>query len=505
MQTAQSSTPRTPGGLATKLLYGLGSVAFGVKDNGFNVLLMLYYNQVLGLPAGMVGSAIMIALFADAFIDPVVGHLSDNCRSRWGRRHPFMYAATIPAALSYLALWNPPAGLSHAQLFWYLLVIAIVIRTCISCYEVPSAALAPELTHDYDQRTSLLSFRFFFGWWGGLGMGIAAFRIFLVPSAAYPIGQLNRDGYSAYGMTAALLLAASMSISALGTHAHIPHLAAPPPAQPFVLSRILAEARNTLANRAFLAALGNSAFGAMGLGIVAGMVLYINTYYWQLSSPQIAILMLGNLISAAIALQVAPRLCRRFEKKKALVASTAMALILGPSPIVLHMAGYFPGPGAHSLMTALFVATTATVSFTIISSILSTSMMADVVEDSQVKTGRRSEGLFFSATAFVFKCVSGVGVGVTGMILSLSQFPEGAKPGQVPADALHRMVVLQISFTAVLQLLAIACALLYPITRAIHQENLRRLGDRPERTSEPKEVLATASRASMHSSLRPVS
>jgi len=76
--------------MATKLAYGVGSVAYGIKDNGFSTLLLLFYNQVVGLPAQMVGLAVMVALIFDAFVDPLIGHLSDNTRSRWGRRHPFL-------------------------------------------------------------------------------------------------------------------------------------------------------------------------------------------------------------------------------------------------------------------------------------------------------------------------------------------------------------------------------------------------------------------------------
>ena len=92
---AEEARPRR-----TRLLYGLGTVAFGVKDQGFNALLMLFYNQVIGLPATWVGAAIMIAMVADALFDPLLGQYSDDFRSRWGRRQPFMYAAALPIALS---------------------------------------------------------------------------------------------------------------------------------------------------------------------------------------------------------------------------------------------------------------------------------------------------------------------------------------------------------------------------------------------------------------------
>jgi len=102
--------------LRTKVLYGLGAVAFGVKDNGFSFFLLLYYNQVLGLPNAWVGVGIMTALMIDAVIDPVIGHLSDHLHAAWGRRHPFMYASALPVAVVYWLLWSPPTQTSPAAL-----------------------------------------------------------------------------------------------------------------------------------------------------------------------------------------------------------------------------------------------------------------------------------------------------------------------------------------------------------------------------------------------------
>src|SRR5262249_8184359 len=151
----------------TKLIYGFGSVAFGVKDQGFAYFLLFFYNQVIGLPAVAVGTAIAIALAADAFIDPLIGQISDNLQSRWGRRHPLMYGAALPLGVAYWFLWNPPHW-THGLQFYYLIAIAILIRMLISVYEVPSSAMLAELTHDYDERTKMFGYRYFFGWMGGL-------------------------------------------------------------------------------------------------------------------------------------------------------------------------------------------------------------------------------------------------------------------------------------------------------------------------------------------------
>src|SRR5262245_44848848 len=140
-QAPASQMPKVGAGvpaLRTKLFYGVGSIAFGVKDQGFGILLF-FYNQVVGLSPTKVGAAIAVALIVDAIVDPIVGQTSDNLRTRWGRRHPFMYAAAIPVAVAYWLLWNPPQ-LAAAALIHYLIAAAPAVRIYIPQYDIPSVA-----------------------------------------------------------------------------------------------------------------------------------------------------------------------------------------------------------------------------------------------------------------------------------------------------------------------------------------------------------------------------
>lgn len=461
--------------LTTKLFYGFGSVAFGVKDQGFSFLLLLYYNQVLGLPEKWVGLGIMITLFVDAFADLVVGHFSDNLHTRWGRRHPLMYASAIPVAVSYYLLWSPPAGLSHEALFAYFVCIAIVIRIFITCYEVPSSSLVPELTTHYDERTSLLGFRFFFGWWGGLAMAVLAFQVFLQPDANHPVGVLNPAGYHAYGIAASVIMACAILISAAGTHSYIPHLRKPPAKQAFDAKRSLGELRATLSNRSFLALFGAMFFASMGGGLMAALNIYFNTFFWELTSSEMSLLVGTSFIAAALALATAPRLSRHIGKKSAAVWIALAAIVLGPAPIVLRLVGWFPENHTPELMPALLVLNLLVITLLIGSSIVSTSMIADVVEDSEITTGRRSEGTFFAASSFVQKCVSGVGIFASTLLLGVIGFPSGAKPGEVAPEVVRNLGIVYVPLIAVLYLVSIAFLSIYPISRAKHEDNLRRL------------------------------
>src|SRR5262249_42646314 len=137
---------------ALKWFYGLGSVAFGVKNIGSGFLL-LYYNQVLGLSPALAGLAIGLTGLFDAFVDPVIGYASDNLRSPWGPRLPFMYAVLLPGFVAFAFLFTPPR-LDHAALGIYLFAVFLTVRILFSCFEIPNNALLPELTSDYDARTS---------------------------------------------------------------------------------------------------------------------------------------------------------------------------------------------------------------------------------------------------------------------------------------------------------------------------------------------------------------
>jgi len=472
-ETAPQPGPRRLG-FPTRFFYGFGSVAFGVKDNGFSYFLGFFYAQVVGLPAATVGLAIMFAFILDAFIDPVIGQLSDNTRSRWGRRHPWMYASAIPVAASYLLLWNPPKGWEQPALVAYLICTAVLIRTFISCYEIPSAALAAELTTDYDERTRLLSYRYLFGWVGGLAMYGLALAVFLKPDAAHPVGQLNPAGYATYGLFAGGLMIIAILTTSIGTHNEIPNLR-PPPQERVTLGRLAREMFGTLANRTFLMILASSFFYAMGIGLGFSINLYFTTYFWEFSSAQIAAFTFSSLAAAVLAFAIAPRIAQRFDKKPAAMILIPGGLAISVAPIVLRLVGAFPVNGSPVVYPTIFISSIFGVGLGIVGSILFTSMIADVVEDSELRTGRRQEGLFFAAAAFINKAVSGMGIFTAGMIISAIHFPKGVKPGDIPPEIVRSLGLTYLPVQAVLYGTTVLLLLGYSISRASHAETLRKL------------------------------
>jgi Na+/melibiose symporter-like transporter len=462
-------------GSRTKLVYGFGTVAYGIKDNGFNLLLLIFYNQVLGLPAQRVGLAIMLALIVDGLVDPIIGHASDRFHSRLGRRHLFMYASALPCALFYYLLWNPPVHLSSGALFAYLVFTAIIVRVFIALYEVPSAALLAELSEDYDQRTSLVAYRFFFGCVGWVMMGVIAFLVYLRPTAAQPVGMLNRGGYHGYSIAAAVLIFLSIVISTGGTHGYIPYLRAPPPKRRFNLALELRDIRAALANRGVLAMLACGFFGAMAAGVISTLSVYFYSYYWGLSTSQIALLVFSILFSAALALGVAPAVTRRMDKKRGAIIIALAALVLAPGPVALRLCGWFVDNSSPALLPLLLLFTLIVGAMTLASSALVTSMLADTVEENEIQTRQRTEGLYFAAAFFIQKCVSGLGIFIASLILAWVKFPEGARPDGVAPEVLRNLAIVYVPVVVVLFGLSIACIAFYRIGRATHNANLELL------------------------------
>ena len=457
--------------LGVKLTHGFGGVAYGIKDNGFAYFLLLFYGTVVGLEPALAGTALLIALIFDALSDPIVGYWSDNTRSRWGRRHPFMYAAGIPVALCYSLLWQPPDW-DDGALFLYLVTLAILIRTLITFYETPSSALMPELTADYDERTKVQAWRSFFGWAGGAGMAVFMYAFLLVPSGNYPVGTLNRDGYEAYGVISAGVILVAILVSALGTHHRIGSLMAPPPRPRAGLKAVFEEVIETLADRSFFALFISSIASAVATGLTAALTFIMLTYFWAFSSLEVFYWTLLVILSALMGLLIAPRASRRWGKRGAALRLGILAFTVQPLPVLFRLVDWMPENGDPLLFPILAIVNTIDLGLIIAMQAIFFSMLADLVEHTEVKTGRRSEGVLFSALTFIRKTTQGIGAFIAGLILQAVAFPEGASPADVPTESVLQLGALLVPsqwFFWGFMLVALAY---YRLDRAQHQSNL---------------------------------
>jgi Na+/melibiose symporter-like transporter len=471
-----SSASLPPLGLGVKASYGAGSVAYGAAFTGLSgAVLQIYLNQVLGLPALTVGAAIMISLAVDAVIDPLVGRWSDRFRSRWGRRHPFMYASALPSAAFFYLLWNAPVAMPKGALVGFSLLMMVGVRVSISLYEIPSNALTPELTPDYDERTTLQSWRWFFGIIGAAAANLALFEVFL--GGKHSEGVLYRQGYAGWGTLIAGVLLVSILLSALGTHHRIPFLPQALPRKTRGARAAFREIRLTFTNASLGALMLSGVLGGVGGGITQGLSIYLYSYFWALTPQQFGLLVPLGSIGSILAVFLAPPLGRRFGKKAAMIGLFSFSVVTAAGPLFLRLIGVLPANGSPWIMPILAIDGIITATVAIVGYILVGSMMADVVEDAAAKSGVRSEGLLYAANGLLPKLTGGVGAFIAGILLTVVHFPAHAAKGHVDPAVMRHLVLIYLPTSVALSVTAIAALGLYKINRQVHERNLATLRD----------------------------
>lgn len=457
----------------TKLSYGLGTLAFGTKDAGFNGLLMLFYNQVIGVPAAWVGAVIGLAMLIDALVDPLIGHVSDNWKSSWGRRHPFMYAAAIPSGLFYALLWMPPAVDPLWQCAW-LAVTAIAVRLSVSLFEIPNYALATEFTEDYEERTSLQTYRGLFLAVGGAVVGLVTYKVFLVPTADGKVGQLNEAGYHQYGVAAALLIMFCILVSAWGTHDRAKNLISRGGGERLSLPEFFRNLRTVMSDKVYASLLWANITFCLTVGLDVTLGTYLGTYLWKLSAEQFGtIAALGSLAALVLGVTVV-NLTKKRDKKTVAMILLAIAIAGLVLPLAAALLGLIPttGPTVIPMLTARLIVVFASV---LGLGIVVGSMVADVGDHFRLKTGHHIEGLMFSTLVLSQKAVSGIGIFLGGLVLSFVGFPEKATPEQVTPDLVNSLGWTVAGSEAVLLLLALYSLSRFSMTRASHAEIVKQI------------------------------
>ena len=461
---------------SARLAYGVGAVANGVKNTAFNTYLLLYFNQVIGVPAAIVSTALALTLIVDAIADPFIGRISDVTRSRWGRRHPFIYASALPTAAFFALVWFAPAGLSAFETGLWIFCIAALARVSISAFEIPTSAMASELTDDYTERSRLFALRWWFGYAGSFGFGAFSLAVFFAATPKYPRGQLNPDGYVMFALTGAALIFLAMLACGLGTHGRIPHLRqAGEREAPMPVRRHVAEMFTAFANRGFLAIFGFGVFKYTAIGLYSATSLYFGTYLFKLDGKQLALLTFDALVAATLAAPLAPVFTRMLGKRNTSIVMAVGGVALGLSPLLLTYLNLFFRPGDPRLVPTLFVIGAVYGAMVAISLINTSSMLADVVEDNAVKTGQHSAGVFFAASSFMQQCSAALGVFVAGLVLTWSAFPEKADPARVTEAMTDSLLVHYIPTVMLLWTVGALILLFYPIDRARHEANVARL------------------------------
>ena len=494
------SVPRTARklSLATKFSFGIGQAAEGIKNTGFGLFVLFYYNQVLGLSGTLTGLALGIAIVCDAITDPVAGSLSDRARTRWGRRHPFLVASSFPLAITFFFLFAPPEGLGQIPLFLWLVTFAVLVRTAMTAYHIPHLALGAEMTPDYDDRSSVFAYSTLFGFAGGIACAVVAYTVFFPSLPEYENGLLNPAGYPRFAASFGVAMVVTILWCAWGTRKEIPHLPVPlerPP--PFRALTLVRDMVTVFQSRSFRAIFFGLFLGALVLSIEAVFSAYMSVHFWGLPTEKIRFIPMGAALGLPIGFVLTPLFTRWFDKRNSLVICAVVAILNANIPVCSRLLGFdwFPENGDPLLLYILMGSACIGATFGIVIFTTFNSIFADICDEFELLHGQRVEGRIFSTRAFALKATSGFGSMIGGFLLDLIQFPTNAQPGSVDPEVIFRLGVAQGPATSVFTLLSMFFFFQYRLNRNRHAEIAAELARRHEAAATPAARAAESSAA----------
>lgn len=449
-------------GRAVKLAYGVGALSDSIKTFSFTTFLLFYYTTVLGLPGSLLGLAVAVGLVGDAAVDPVIGHMSDRATVKFGRRHSFMLVGAVCAGASFIAVFNPPSGLSTGALFAWLMVSSLCLRSSNSVYMVPYYALGAELTADYHERTSISAYRAGAVLAGTLVATAAAFLVFLPNEAAAGVGStFARTSYESMGVAFGLAITVAGLAATFGTLGERPRLASPA----VVRGEALALGNTILGalrDRSFRVLVSSSALSFMGTAINAALAMHFLTYHARIAAGNAMTWYFGGFYAGALAsVFVWVRVTRWMEKHEAYAAATIMTAFVISCGYWLIGEGRPFGTGQ---IWILVIGSALAGFFGIAGAVIVPSMLADITAQDEVRTGRRRDGVFFGIYSFGQQLSGGLAVLIAGVLVDRLA---GLVPAEVEQSAttVERLAMISNLLPAVILVGAGLVALQYRPTR----------------------------------------
>lgn len=303
-----------------------------------------------------------------------------------------------------------------------------------------------------------------------------AYSVFLVPDETHKVGQLNEAGYWAYGVFGGILMAAAVIISAMGQHRRMAHWPTTKPEKASV-GQALGEMTESFHNRAFLIFLAAAAVALVSQGVTFSISNYLYLYVWHFSQSAFAIYPFVLMASVVVSFFLVGPLTSSFDKPRTASVCAVIGMLFWVTPYILRYLGYWPEIGSESSTWLVFLLFFFSNVASVIVMIAASSMIADVVEDSEMKTGRRTEGLFFAGFFFVQKCSTGLGIFLSGLIIGWAGLSAQTQPDLVAPDVVDRLIEAYIAIVAVAAIVAALLFLRFPISRADHEERVKRLAD----------------------------
>ncbi|MGC9396514.1 MAG: MFS transporter [Anaerolineae bacterium] len=450
-----NTSPHSRLPLRTKLLFSTGDLSTSVPLAVLMFFQLYFLTDVAGLRPDYAGWDIGASRLWDAVNDPLFGLLSDRIRTRWGRRRVLLLFGAVPLGVFFMLMWMVPA-LSQAWLAVYYAVTFILFDTAFTVVHVGYNALTPELTADYDERSALNGYRMVFSIAGSLG------AIILATVLSWSISDA-RLLYLILGVgLGVVVIIPPLIVFSITRERPVEELPAPLPMREAI--------RHTLSNRPFRMVMGLYLLSWTTASILAAVLVYFANYYLRIPE-QANYLVLAAQGSAILFIPAVVWLCRRLDKRR--------AFILGACAWVVVLLAIAALPADQ---VALAYVLAALAGFGIATAyVVPWSMVPDVVEYDQVRSGQRREGSYYAFASFFQKLATGAALWGMGQALAMTGYLTPAAGAPLPVQPEAAVTAIRI-FTgpipAVLLFLGVLFAWQYPITRASHQATLRELAER---------------------------
>ena len=465
---------------STRIWYGIGQAAEGLKNEAFTVFLLFYYTSVVGLSGALAGQAILIALVFDAVTDPLIGAISDRVDTRWGRRHPFLFASAVPLPIFFYLTFAPPVDLSQLELFFWLTVHTVLTRASMTLFHVPHLALASELSDDFEERSGLVTLQYFFTRIGSAVAGGLGLLVFLRSTEAFPDGRFNAGAYPPFALTLSVLIFVTILLSAWNTRSRIPYLARPDAEtlEEHAIGGMLRGLRGAMQLASFRALFWGTLVMFVAWGVTVSLGLHLATYFWRVTTTEMVYWGIGMSIGIYAGLGYWLRRANATDKKPVFIQGGVVFVVATILPPLLRIAGWWPEEGTPVYLGAWILTTGAIAHFGIAASMVTgRSMMADVIDEDEVRTGRRRAGVFFGATSFAAKAFFGVGSLVAGLVFDFVGLERGMAVADAPATIVRDLGLTLVSSILLLVGASLLIFARYDLTRERCGE-LRRILDR---------------------------
>lgn len=448
--------------LSRRLAWGLGGGADSLVMNGINQLVLPIYNVGLGLDALLVGLAQTIPRFIDALFDPLLGNLSDNTRSRWGRRRPYIFAGAIGCAVCFAVLWVPSRHWGQGTLFAFLLAASILYYLFYSIFIVPYTALGFELTSDSNERTRVLAWRVYFS----LAFGLSVPWLYKLALNAAPGGN-ELTGMRIIGPVVGAVILLTGLAPAIFCRERVQVLKQ-------TKIHFLRATAFTFRNRPFLALVSLNLIVKLGLYAVGPLAFYLNVYYVCGGDKSRAATLVGvggtlMMLSGFVGLKLITWLSVPMGKRPAMV----LCLLVGIFAYCSFWWAYSPLHPWAQFAPTMVIGAALNGAWLLLSS-----MLSDVCEEDEYETGLRREGMYSAVFSFMEKAgFASAGI-LTGLVLKLSGYLDGQMPSE---GVMWNMRMLFIVGQCAGLFLGLVALVFYPLTaarmvelRAVLDERARR-------------------------------